>query len=105
MTARSAFESVDQRHQRDAGVAGVHPVEIDEVAVVCFPALATIWRRPALEREARIDGLQMAARQPPGRAVGRHQCRTDGGASCGAASGASGEAWWTRMPQPRAVST
>jgi len=75
MAARAAFETVKQRDERAFVVraAALEPVEVDEVAVGRVPALAAIGNARSRRDERRMQGLQVAARQPGGRAVGSRQ--------------------------------
>ena len=64
----AAFESMKKRQPAKSG-AMTGKIDVDEVAVGRFPALALeldARRRP----ERRVDRLQVAARQPPGRRIG-----------------------------------
>src|SRR5689334_18060580 len=69
MTSRVAFEAVKQNHQPRFFGWRVEPIEIDEIAVRCFPTLAPIANRVTAREHPRINGLQMPTRQPPRRAV------------------------------------
>ena len=80
---------------------GVDPVEFDEVAVGRVPALAPVGGQRRLAGD-RKDCLQVAAGQPPRRAVVGWplQCTTRGDRSPKSACSGIGEAWCSTMRQP-----
>src|SRR5207302_4256621 len=98
----AALEAVEQ-HQQARGRALTGKVDVDEIAVRRFPALA-LQCDASRRMQRRVEGLQVPARQPPGSRVAV-QCRIFGGASRDAASSCAGagEAWCTIMRQPAGV--
>src|SRR3954465_13748712 len=70
-TCRAAFKAVEE-HDEWLRVIVVRrgPVEIDEIAIRGVPALATKLHSHARREQSRVERLQMAARQPRGRAIG-----------------------------------
>ena len=78
VAARRAFQAVEQHQQRPGRlivVRRLQPIHIDKVAVGRVPALAPpgdgrAHHAPRVQR--RPDGLQLAAGQPGGGAVGNH---------------------------------
>ena len=69
-TARVALQAMEQHRQRRLGGA-VEPIQVDEVAIGHFPALAPVGDRWSSQRR-RIEGLRMAAGQPDRGAIGRN---------------------------------
>ena len=60
----AAFEAVEQ-HQQARGSPLAGEVDVDEIAVRRFPALA-LQCDTGRRMQRRVDGLQVPARQPPG---------------------------------------
>ena len=64
----AAFEAVEQHDPRHPDMA-VDPVEVKEIAVGELEPLAPVGDGGGADQQARVEGLQVAAGQPGGRAV------------------------------------
>ena len=75
MALRTAFEAVEENEQGRIW-RPVEMIDIDEIAIRRFPALAAQFERARLDQQ-RPDGLRMAAGQPGWGNV-RFQCKVCG---------------------------
>src|SRR5580765_5923836 len=78
MTLRATFQAVKQHDESGVVRFLAEPVEIDEILIRGLPAFATKSDAAIFRQRARIDGLQVPARQPPRSTINRSDSRPDG---------------------------